>query len=279
MRYMKDGPQVVTESSQPAVPPVALVGAGPGDPELWTVRAIRRIEAADLVLFDALVDAEALRRMTRAQCFSVGKRARRDSVPQAVINRLMIAAARRGRRVVRLKGGDPFVFGRGGEEALALVEAGIAFEVVPGVSSAIAAAELASIPVTHRGLASAFLVMAGHTNDMVDRTLRSVQPDGVSVIVMMGLGVRAELAASFMAHGWKPTTPVAIVCAASTPEAWTWIGDLASVGTASVPRLLAGVLVIGEVVQVRAALLRAVAPVSGHESSSESGDEVKYGRY
>ncbi len=269
----------MSDSGRTHVPPVALVGAGPGDPELWTVRATRRIEAADLVLFDALVDAEALRRMTRAQCFSVGKRARRDSVPQAVINRLMIAAARRGRRVVRLKGGDPFVFGRGGEEAMALVEAGVAFEVVPGVSSAIAAAELAGIPVTHRGLASAFLVMAGHTRDMVDRTLMSIQPDGVSVIVMMGLGVRAELAASFVAHGWKPTTPVAIVCAASTPDAWTWVGDLASVGSASVPRTLAGVLVVGKVVQMRAALLGTVAHVCGSESSSESGDEVKYGRY
>ena len=105
---------------------VSLVGAGPGDAELWTIRAVRRVEEADLVLYDALVDAEALRKLTRAQCFCVGKRARRDSVPQETINRLMIRAARQGKQVVRLKGGDPFVFGRGGEEALALVEAGIA---------------------------------------------------------------------------------------------------------------------------------------------------------
>ena len=151
---------------------VYLVGAGPGDPELWTVRAVRRIEQADLVLYDALVDAGALRRMTGAQCFCVGKRARRDSVPQAAIHRLMIGAARRGKRVVRLKGGDPFVFGRGGEEALALAMAGIAFEVVPGVTTAVAAPELAGIPITHRGMASGFLVLAGHTSKQVDDTLQ-----------------------------------------------------------------------------------------------------------
>ena len=95
---------------------VSLVGAGPGDPELWTVRAVKRLADADLVLYDSLVDVEALRAATKAQCFCVGKRARRDSVPQETINQLMIRAAKRGKRVVRLKGGDPFVFGRGGEE-------------------------------------------------------------------------------------------------------------------------------------------------------------------
>src|SRR6185436_8353258 len=106
---------------------VSLVGAGTGDPELWTVRALRRVERADLVLYDALIDAEALRRLTGARCFCVGKRAGRASVAQDTINRLMIRAARSGKRVVRLKGGDPFVFGRGGEEALALTTAGIPF--------------------------------------------------------------------------------------------------------------------------------------------------------
>ena len=262
------------------VPRVSLVGAGPGDPELWTVRAVRRIAEADLVLYDALVDAAALRAHTQAQCFSVGKRARRDSVPQAAINRLMISAARRGRRVVRLKGGDPFVFGRGGEEAQALVEAGIDFEVVPGVSSAIAAAELASIPVTHRGVASGFLVMAGHTSDMVERTLRSVRPDGVSVVVMMGMGVRAELAASLIAHGWASSVPAAIVCAASTADEWVWTGDIAGLGTVDVPEHLPGVLVVGDVVRVRDTLR--ARPVRADNETSRGAtavDEVKYGRH
>lgn len=260
------------------VPKVALVGAGPGDPDLWTVRAVRRVAEADLVLFDALVDAGALQRMTRAQCFSVGKRARRDSVPQAVINRLMISAARRGRRVVRLKGGDPFVFGRGAEEAQALVQAGIDFEIVPGVSSAIAAAELAAIPVTHRGVASAFLVMAGHTADMVERTLRGIRPAGVSVVVMMGIGVRDALAEAFVRHGWSPETPAAIVCGASTPHEWVWTGSVKDLGAAEVPPSSAGVLVVGEVVRVRASLLGAPG-VASRDGKASEGDEVLYGRY
>src|SRR5688572_1867961 len=147
---------------------VSLVGAGPGDPELWTVRALKRVQEADLVLYDALVDAEALRQLTAAPCFCVGKRAGRASVKQETINRLMIRAARQGKRVVRLKGGDPFVFGRGAEEALALAHAGISFEVVPGVTTAVAAPELAGIPVTHRGVASAFVVLAGQTGDALE---------------------------------------------------------------------------------------------------------------
>jgi len=250
---------------------VSLVGAGPGDPELWTVRAVRRLEEADIVLYDALVDVEALRRTTRAQCFCVGKRARRDSVPQETINKLMIRAAKRGRRVVRLKGGDPFVFGRGGEEALALASAGIPVEVVPGVTSAVAAAELAGIPVTHRGVASAFLVLAGHTSDAVDRTLESVRPHSVSIVMMMSVGARGDLAAKLMAHGWGGETPAAIVCAASTADEWVWTGRLAEMGSVEVPAGLAGVLIVGEVVRVRAALGAARVP------RGAAVDEVNYG--
>jgi uroporphyrin-III C-methyltransferase / precorrin-2 dehydrogenase / sirohydrochlorin ferrochelatase len=233
---------------------VSLVGAGPGDPALWTVRAVQRLQQADLVLYDALVDVDGLRRTTSAQCFCVGKRARRDSVPQETINKLMIRAAKRGKRVVRLKGGDPFVFGRGGEEALALAEAGIPCEVVPGVTTAVAAAELAGIPITHRGLSSAFLVLAGHTSEAVDQTLAAVQPNTLSIVVMMGVGARAELAGSLLSHGWTADTPVAIVCAASTRDEWIWTGTLGALGVAEPPHGLAGVLVIGEVVRVREAL-------------------------
>ena len=250
---------------------VSLVGAGPGDPGLWTVRGARRLEEADLVLYDALIDIDALRRVTRAQCFCVGKRARRDSVPQETIHRLMIRAARQGKRVVRLKGGDPFVFGRGGEEALALAMAGAPFEVVPGVTTAVAAPELAGIPVTHRGVASAFLVLAGHTSAAVDSTLRSVRPNTVSMVILMGIGSRRDLASRLMAHGWSADTPAAIVCAASTPDAWTWTGALAQLGSATPPAGLAGVLVVGEVVRVRAVLAKAPGP-------EEFGNEVSYGR-
>ena len=132
---------------------VSLVGAGPGDPGLLTRTAIARLRAADLVLYDALIDDRILRYARRAQRFFVGKRAGRHAMTQAAIQALMIRAARRGRRVVRLKGGDPFVFGRGGEEALALQHAGVPYDVVPGISSAIAAPASAGIPVTHRGVA------------------------------------------------------------------------------------------------------------------------------
>jgi uroporphyrin-III C-methyltransferase/precorrin-2 dehydrogenase/sirohydrochlorin ferrochelatase len=252
---------------------VSLVGAGPGDPELWTVRALRRIEEADLVLYDALVDVEALRRSTKAQCFSVGKRARRDSMPQETIHKLMIRAAKQGKRVVRLKGGDPFVFGRGGEEALALVQAGITFEVVPGVTTAVAAAGLAGIPVTHRGLASAFLVMAGHSSEAVDTTLGSVQPNRLSIVFMMGLSARAELGAKLIAHGWRRDTPAAIVCAASTPDAWTWTGTVSGMGAATPPPGLAGVLIVGDVVGVRHALV-----ATGTDSAGTNNEVRSYGR-
>jgi uroporphyrin-III C-methyltransferase/precorrin-2 dehydrogenase/sirohydrochlorin ferrochelatase len=243
---------------------------------------VRRLEEADLVLYDALVDVEALRRVTKAQCFCVGKRARRDSVPQDTIHRLMIRAARQGKRVVRLKGGDPFVFGRGGEEALALAMAGVPFEVVPGVTTAVAAPELAGIPVTHRGIASGFLVLAGHTSEAVDNTLRSVRPNSVSVVILMGVGARLELASRLMTHGWSATTPAAIVCGASTPDAWTWTGTLGEMGAAAAPEGAAGVLVVGEVVQVREALTaasaRQTAPPDGTGGQGIlAEDEVKYG--
>src|SRR4029077_487699 len=132
---------------------VSLVGAGPGDPGLLTRKAIARLRAADLVLYDALIDERILVYARQAQRFFVGKRQGRHALTQDRINALMIRAARRGRRVVRLKGGDPFVLGRGGEEALALGAAGVRCDVVPGITSAIAAPALAGIPVTHRGLA------------------------------------------------------------------------------------------------------------------------------
>jgi uroporphyrin-III C-methyltransferase/precorrin-2 dehydrogenase/sirohydrochlorin ferrochelatase len=253
---------------------VSLVGAGPGDPELWTLRAVQRVREADLVLYDALVDVGALRRVTRAKCFCVGKRARRDSVPQETIHRLMIRAAKQGKRVVRLKGGDPFVFGRGGEEALALAMAGVSFEVVPGVTTAVAAPELAGIPVTHRGIASGFLVLAGHTSEAVDRTLQAVRPNTISMVILMGVSARADLASRLMAHGWSAETPAAIVCSASMPDAWTWTGSLAQMGEASPPAGAAGVLVVGEVVRLRQQL----ASPKRRVEAEPRRREVSYGR-
>jgi uroporphyrin-III C-methyltransferase len=222
-------------------------------------------------LYDALVDAEALRRLTRAQCFCVGKRAGRASVKQDTINRLMIRAARRGKKVVRLKGGDPFVFGRGAEEMLVLARAGIAVEVVPGVTTAVAAPEAAGIPVTHRNMASGFLVLTGQTGGGLNDALASVRPYGITVVVMMGLGTREEIAHAFVAHGWSPQTRAAIVCGASTQDEWVWSGTLAELGTPEPPVGVAGVLVIGEVVSIGEALAAANADPA-------VADEVRYGR-
>ncbi|HEY3159441.1 MAG TPA: uroporphyrinogen-III C-methyltransferase [Vicinamibacterales bacterium] len=261
--------QIPNPKSQTPRAQVALVGAGPGDPDLWTQRGIAYLQHADLVLYDALVDAHSLRRYTDAQCFCVGKRAGRESVRQETIHRLMIRAARQGKRVVRLKGGDPFVFGRGAEEALALATAGIPFEVVPGISSAIAAPELAGIPVTHRGSASGFLVLSGHASDAFENGLQAVQANAVSLVVLMGIGSRRELADKLVARGWHADTPAAIVCGASTPDEWIWTGTIAELGANEPPAGVAGVVVIGEVVSVRDALMR--------DATEEKG--IKYGRH
>jgi uroporphyrin-III C-methyltransferase / precorrin-2 dehydrogenase / sirohydrochlorin ferrochelatase len=252
---------------------VSLVGAGPGDPELWTVRARARVETADLVLYDALVDATAVRAITRGQCFCVGKRAGRASVRQDTINRLMIRAAKQGKRVVRLKGGDPFVFGRGAEEAIALTMAGIPVEVVPGVTSAVAAPELVGIPLTHRGVASGFLVIAGQSGEPLHEAICAVCPNSITLVVMMGLAVRDELKSLLVSQGWSPDMPSAIVCGVSTPDEWTWTGRLADLAAAEPPAGVAGLLVIGEVVRVRDATMTAPG-----ERSESRGDKVTYGR-
>ncbi len=229
---------------------VSLVGAGPGDPELLTLRALRRLRDADLVLNDALVQTELLELAPTAQRFFVGKRAGRHSIDQEGIHRLMIRAAHRGQRVVRLKCGDPFVLGRGGEEALALEAAGIAYEVVPGVSSALAAPALAGIPVTHRGLSAGFAVVSGHAASAFGPILDGIAPGTLTVVVLMGVKNRGEIAARMIARGWGSTTPAAIVHGASHPGALTWIGELATLGEASFDTELPAVLVIGEVVSL-----------------------------
>jgi uroporphyrin-III C-methyltransferase/precorrin-2 dehydrogenase/sirohydrochlorin ferrochelatase len=201
---------------------VSLVGAGPGDPDLLTRKAANCLNDADLVLYDALVDPATLALAPSAQRVFVGKRAGRPQVRQEFIHRLMIRAARAGRKVVRLKGGDPFVFGRGGEEGLALAAAGVPFEVVPGVSSAIAAAALAGIPVTHRGIASGFVVVSGHAEEAYRGILESLAPHSATLVVMMGLGRIADIADLLLARGWNPTTPAAVIFGASTAAANMW---------------------------------------------------------
>jgi uroporphyrin-III C-methyltransferase len=231
---------------------VSLVGAGPGDPGLLTRTAIARLRAADLVLYDALIDKRILRYARRAQRFFVGKRAGRHAMTQDAIHALMIRAARRGRRVVRLKGGDPFVFGRGGEEALALQHAGIAYDVVPGVTSAVAAASAAGIPLTHRGVASAFLVVSGHEDEAFASAIAQLQPNGVTVVVLMGLARSAAIACRLIDRGWSRGTPAAVIVDATKPQQQVWRGtlDLLAADAVEIDACGAGTIVIGDVVAV-----------------------------
>ena len=240
---------------------VSLVGAGPGDPELLTLKAARRLGEADLVLYDALVTPEVLELARRAHCFPVGKRAGRPSVKQATIHRLMIRAALRGRRVVRLKCGDPFVLGRGGEEALALAAAGVPFEVVPGLTTAVAAPALSGIPVTHRGLASGFAVVSGHGEAAYLPILEAIPPNSLTLVVLMGLASRSALSNLLISRGWQGETSVAVCLAAGTARAHTWMGTLGTLEAAPVEAEhpgLPGTIVIGEVVSVAAALASAL---------------------
>ena len=249
----------------PAPGLVSLVGAGPGDPGLLTVQAVDRLRKADLVLYDALAAPEVVALASRAQRFCVGKRAGRRSVQQDTIIRILIRAARRGRRVVRLKGGDPYVLGRGGEEALALRRAGIRFEAVPGLTTATAAPALAGIPMTHRGLASGFAVVSGHDESSFRPVLSALPPGSLTVVVLMGLARRAAVAACLLESGWPADTAAAIVCATVSPPARAWTGTLGRLGTAPHPAAAdtPGTIVVGDVVGLRAALDQ-----TGHDAAA-----------
>jgi uroporphyrin-III C-methyltransferase len=196
---------------------VSLVGAGPGDPDLLTMKAARLIAEADVVVHDALIEQRVLDLIpVSAERIDVGKRPGR-STPQEMISALLVELGRQGKRVVRLKGGDPFVFGRGGEEALALVDAGITIEVVPGISSSIAAPAAAGVPVTHRGVSAAFTVVTGHRQagePNVDwRALARVNG---TIVILMGVAHRATIASELIAGGLGAATPVMAVRSATT---------------------------------------------------------------
>jgi uroporphyrinogen III methyltransferase / synthase len=205
---------------------VVLVGAGPGDPELLTIRGARSLADADVVVYDRLV-APSLLELAQADAerIYVGKEPGRAAVPQREIERLLVDRALDGRTVVRLKGGDPFVFGRGGEEMAACAAAGVPCEVVPGVSAAVAAPAAAGIPVTHRGVARSFAVVTGSTahDDEVDLS-RVAGAD--TLVVLMAAGRLAQTCADLMAAGRPSDEPAAIVQWAWTPEQRSIVGTL-----------------------------------------------------
>jgi uroporphyrin-III C-methyltransferase len=232
---------------------VSLIGAGPGDPELLTLRAVRRLERADIVLYDALVNPEMLEFSKVAQRCYVGKRAGQPSIRQDTIIHLMVKAAREGKRVVRLKGGDPFVLGRGGEEALALAQQNIPCEVVPGISSAIAAATAAQIPVTHRGLSSGFVVISGHDEARVKQLVAGFKPEELTLVVLMGLNTRGTLAKALLAKGWRGDCSAAIIFSAWRDNSYTHLTTVAQLDDPLPPEAPAhspGTVIIGSVVDV-----------------------------
>lgn len=230
---------------------VFIVGAGPGDPELITVRGLRALQQADVVLYDRLANPALLREIpAHAKTIYVGKGPGHKAFSQAQIEYMLICEARLGQAVVRLKGGDPFVFGRGGEECQSLAENGIPFEVVPGISSALAVPAYAGIPLTHRQTATSFTVVTGHTAGQDEYAIEWARmPAQGTLVILMGVQQLGRIAADLVAHGRDPHTPVAIIEQGTTADQRTITGtlaDIAAIAQAQGVRAPA-VIVVGEV--------------------------------
>lgn len=235
---------------------VYLVGAGPGDPGLLTIKARDLLTKADCVVYDSLINPKILAFAPAAEKVFVGKHTGGFSWRQEDINRLLLDKARQHRTVVRLKGGDPFVFGRGGEEALALVEAGIEWEVVPGVSAGAAVAAYAGIPITHRGLSSAVSFVTGHEDPA--KSVSAVEWNHLAngadtLVIFMGVAKIGEIAARLIEHGRPAGTPVAVVRWGTYVSQQIWVSDLAKIGDlAQSEKIMSpALIVIGEVVRLR----------------------------
>ncbi len=228
---------------------VVLIGGGPGDPELITVRGRRELAKADVVVFDRLGPTSLLETLAPdVELVEAGKQPGHHTLSQDEINAVIVDRALQGKRVVRLKGGDPFVFGRGSEEVQACIDAGVSVDVVPGISSAVAGPASAGIPVTHRGLANGYAVITGHQlND-----LAALAQVDLTLVVLMGVATLAQLTDGLITGGKSSSTPVALIEKASTPQQRVTVGTLATIASiaTSVGVTNPAVIVIGDVVTV-----------------------------
>ena len=239
---------------------VYLVGAGPGAADLITLRGLAALRKADVVLHDALVSADLLKEApSQAERIFVGKRCKNHSMKQEEINRLMVARAREGKTVVRLKGGDPFIFGRGGEEALACAEARLEFEIVPGISAALGAASFAGIPLTHRGVSSSVAFVAAHgagCGDSPDLSWISLAPSAGTLVIFMGGSWLDRIAAALIDSGLPASTSIAVVSKATTEAQRSIVGTLGTIGRQAAQAGLTTpmLIVVGEVARMSEAL-------------------------
>ena len=266
---------------------VWLVGAGPGDPDLLTVKALRLLQSADVIVHDRLTPPAILALAgAGARMIDVGKRKSRHTLPQEDINRLLVALALDGLMVVRLKGGDPFLFGRGGEELAACVAAGVEAHVVPGVTAALAASAGSGAPLTHRGLAQAVTFVTGHAAGDAEPDLdwAALARPNQTTVVYMGLTTAAKIAARLIAEGRAPSTPVVVVENASLQDERRLLTTLAGLGEAVQGLEGPALLIIGEVAALAETLgaehlsrreregegLRSIRPILNHRNPSSS---------
>jgi uroporphyrin-III C-methyltransferase/precorrin-2 dehydrogenase/sirohydrochlorin ferrochelatase len=233
---------------------VTLIGAGPGDPDLLTIRGRRLLRQADVVVTDHLVPAAALAGLDAdVEIRYAGKRPGHHSLRQEEINDFIVGRALEGHRVVRLKGGDPFLLGRGGEEALACLAAGVPVEVVPGVTSALSVPAAAGIPVTHRGITSSVLVLSGHDGPAGIAEQAAAAPADATLVLLMGTRTLSAVAAALIADGRCPQTPAAVIERGWTPQQRTLVatlGDIAEVAAGAEAKSPA-IVVVGDVVSLR----------------------------
>ncbi len=238
---------------------VFLVGAGPGDPELLTMKAHRLLQAAEVVVYDRLVSAEILALIpSGTTLISVGKQPRNHSVPQPEINQLLVRLAKSGRNVVRLKGGDPYVFGRGSEEAMTLVENGVPFEVVPGITSASACSASVGMPLTHRGLATGVRYLTGHCREdsELDFDWRGLADPSTTLVIYMGMANVEQITTNLIEHGADPELPAAAINNGSTPAQRHIVSTLESLASDARAAEFNGpvLFVVGQVVALHAIL-------------------------